>query len=230
MCGLYSNRKMAAEMSTVFGLPSDLVFQPRMYITPGGPMEIVRLEGGQRQLAIVRWGLVPGWAKQMRAGKPLINARSETVLEKPSFRGGIKHRRCLVPADGYFEWQGDVPGKKQPFYITRPDGALFAFAGIWEHWMAPDGSELESAAILTTGADETIAPVHHRMPVVVDGRDFDLWLDSTQTPAAKALQAVLARGNGSFALHKTTIERPRRSQKSTSQSDAKPKSGQLPLF
>lgn len=187
-------------------------------------MEIVRLNCGQPNLDIVRWGLVPGWAKEIRSGKPLINARAETVLEKPSFRGGIKHRRCLIPADGYFEWQGDIVGKKQPYHITRPDGALFAFAGLFEHWMASDGSELESAAILTTAADETIAAIHHRMPIVVEPRDFDMWLDCAATPAPQALENVLERGNGAFVMEKTTIERrPRKPQ-------PKPKSDQLPLL
>lgn len=224
MCGVYSNRKMAAEMSTLFNLKRAIPFQPRAYITPGGPMEIIRLEHGVRSFAIVRWGLVPGWSKNMHPGKPLINARAETILEKPSFRGAIKHRRCLVPADGFFEWQGDVPGKKQAWYITRPDGELFAFAGIWEHWMGDDGSELESAAIITTAANETIAPVHNRMPVVVAPKHFDIWLDTHETSATTALQTILEEGNGAFVVEKTTMNRARNHAR------PKPKPDQLPLL
>ena len=207
MCGLYSNRKMAAEVKSIFRFPEDPPFVPRDYITPGGPMEIIRGEHGNPHFALVRWGLVPGWSKEMRAGRPLINARAETILEKPSFKGAMKHRRCLIPADGYFEWQGDTPGKKQPYYITRPDHSLFAFAGIWEHWMASDGSELESAAIITTAANETVSPIHHRMPVVIEPENHSRWLDSEQVLAPQAAKLLVAAPNDYFVFEKTTIER-----------------------
>ncbi len=170
-------------------------------------MEIIKGEHGEPHFALVRWGLVPGWSKEMRSGRPLINARAETILEKPSFKGAMKHRRCLIPADGYFEWQGDTPGKKQPFHITRPDNGLFAFAGIWEHWMTNDGSELESAAIITTIANDTVAPIHHRMPVVIEPDFYHAWLDSEQVLAPQAAKLLVGAPENYFVFEKTTIER-----------------------
>ena len=207
MCGLYSNRKMAAEVKSIFGYAQDPPFAPRDYIIPGGPMEIIKGDHGTPHFGIVRWGLVPGWAKEIRTGKPLINARAETVLQKPSFSGGMKHRRCLIPADGYFEWQGDISGKKQPWYFTRPDQSLFAFAGIWEQWMSAEGSELESAAIITTSANSAIAPIHHRMPVVIEPQNYAAWLDTDTVMALKAAELLLQAPDDYFKAEKTTINR-----------------------
>ena len=207
MCGLYSNRKMAAEVKSIFGYPEDPPFMPRDCISPGGPMEIIKGEHGMAHFALVRWGLVPGWSKEMRPGKPLINARAETILEKPSFSGAMKHRRCLIPADGYFEWQGDIPGKKQPCHVRRPDQGLFAFAGIWEHWMTSDGSELESAAIITTQANNTLATLHHRMPVVIEPENYQAWLDCDAVLSAKASKLLTAAPDDYFVFEKTTIDR-----------------------
>jgi putative SOS response-associated peptidase YedK len=211
---------MAAEVKSIFRFPESVPFAPRDYITPGGPMEIIKGQHGQPHFALVRWGLVPGWTKEMRSGRPLINARAETILEKPSFEGAMKHRRCLVPADGYYEWQGDVPGHKQPFHITRPDDGLFAFAGIWEHWMTPDGSELESAAIITTTANENVAPIHHRMPVVIHQKDYTDWLDSEHIMARRAVDLLQPAPLDYFTCKETTINRRVR----------KPKPDQLSLF
>ncbi len=210
MCGLYSNRKMAAEVRSIFDYPEQPPFAPRDFITPGGPMEIIKGEHGQPHFALVRWGLVPGWSREMRPGRPLINARAETILEKPSFSGAMKHRRCLIPADGYFEWQGDTPGKKQPYRFTRPDQGLFAFAGIWEHWMTSEGSELESAAIITTAANDAVAPVHHRMPVIIEPENFTRWLDSEKVLARQAARLLVSAPDDYFVFEKTTIDRPQK--------------------
>jgi len=207
MCGLYSNRKIAAEVKSIFGFPEDPPFMPRDYITPGGPMEIIKGEHGTPHFALVRWGLVPGWAKEIRTGRPLINARAETILEKPSFEGAMKHRRCLIPADGYYEWQGNTPGKKQPWYFTRPDHGLFAFAGIWEHWMSSEGSELESAAIITTQANNAVADIHQRMPVIIKPEDYADWLDCGNVLAKAANRLLTAPPDDYFIYEKTTIER-----------------------
>ena len=139
-------------------------------------MAIVRMDQGERHFALVRWGFIPSWVKEVKPGKPLINARGETVAEKPSFRNAMKRRRCLIPADGFYEWQGDVPGKKQPWFIHRPDDGLFAFAGLWEHWMGADGSEIETGVIITTAPNKTIATIHDRMPVVINPDDYETWL------------------------------------------------------
>ena len=228
MCGLFSNRKMAAEVKALFRFDEDVPFAPRAYIAPGGPIEIVRADHNERHFAIVRWGLVPGWAKQVRTGRPLINARAETVLEKPSFKSGMKHRRCLIPADGYFEWTGSVPGKKQPWHITRPDDQLFAFAGIWEHWMSKEGSELESAAIITTVANDTLQQIHDRMPVVIHKSDYDQWLDTDHVMAEKAAKLLCPAPQDYFTFAKTTIDRRPQKPKPQVLPDSKP--DQLSLF
>jgi len=176
MCGLYSFRKSPEETRSLFDYLETPAFPPRRYVAPGSPIAIVRQAESARHFALVRWGFVPAWAKEVKPGKPLINARGETVADKPSFRNAFKRRRCLIPADGFYEWQGDVPGQKQAYFIRRPDDGLFAFAGLWEHWMGPDGSELETGLIITTDPNRPVAAIHDRMPVVIMPEDFDTWL------------------------------------------------------
>ena len=137
MCNLYSFRKSPEEVKALFDYPEQPNFPPRDVVAPGQPIAIVRGETTDRHFTLVRWGFVPSWTKEMKTGKPLTNARSETVFEKPSFRHAIRRRRCLIPADGFYEWKGDVPDRKQPFHITEKDNGLFAFGGIWEHWTSP---------------------------------------------------------------------------------------------
>ncbi|MGI9464524.1 MAG: SOS response-associated peptidase, partial [Aestuariivirgaceae bacterium] len=153
---------------------------------------------------------IPHWVKEPKPGRPLVNARAETVFEKPSFKASIKRRRCLIPADGFYEWHGDVPGKKQPFHIARPDNRVFAFAGLWDHWMSADGSEIETAAIITTAANETLKPIHHRMPVVIDPPDFGVWLDSDETRAGDAAPLLRPAADDYFIAEPTVMERPRK--------------------
>ncbi|NJM30172.1 MAG: SOS response-associated peptidase [Rhizobiales bacterium] len=207
MCGRYSFRKSAEEARFLFSYADTPVFPPRQYVMPGGPIAIVRKELGERRFALVRWGLIPAWVKEVKPGKPLINARGETVLEKPSFRNAMKRRRCLIPADGFYEWQGDVPGKKQPYFIHRAGDGLFAFAGLWEHWIGADGSEIETAAIITTTPNAEIAKIHTRMPVIVDPADFAAWLDSDGVPANDAARLIKPAADGYFILEPTRIER-----------------------
>ena len=147
---------------------------------PTSPIAIVRAGiDGAAEFALVRWGFVPSWAKELR-NQPLINARAETVYEKASFKNAIRRRRCLIPADGFYEWQ-DVGGpRKQAWFIHRPDHSLFAFGGIWEHWMAPDGSELESAAMLMAEPNALLANIHDRSPVVVAQENFARWLSTDE--------------------------------------------------
>jgi putative SOS response-associated peptidase YedK len=205
MCGLYSFRKSIDEARALFKYLEQPIFPPRQYVTPGSPIAIVR-EGydKQRQFALVRWGFVPSWTKAMQPGRPLINARAETVYEKPSFKNAIRRRRCLIPTDGFYEWQRDVPDKKQAYYIYRPDHALFAFAGIWEHWMAADGSELESAAMITTESGLPVADIHDRSPVVITPENFERWLDG----AEEKVQDLLKPPPDDFwTMEKTIIAR-----------------------
>lgn len=135
---------------------------------------------GNRHLAPLHWGLVPHWAKEMSSGNKLINARSETIHEKPSFRQAIRSRRCIIPASGYFEWAA-TPGGKVPHYITMRDDSPMSLAGIWETWKAPDGQKLETCSILTTEANSLMASIHDRMPVILHRGEFDRWLDPGDT-------------------------------------------------
>ena len=204
MCGLYSLRRTPAETRTLFNYVDQPDFPPRPYVAPGGPMAIVRLEEGQRRFALVRWGFIPSWTREIKPGKPLINARGETVADKPSFRNAFRRRRCLVPADGFYEWRGDIPGKKQPFLFRRPDQGLFAFAGLWEHWAGADGSELETGLIITTSPNRVAAPIHDRMPVIIAPEDHETWLSGE--PGA-ALSLIRPAPDELLIAEETRIER-----------------------
>jgi len=187
MCGRYTITSPPDAVRAAFGYAGRPNFPARFNIAPTQPVPIVRLEDGARRFALVRWGLVPSWAKDPSDLPLLINARAETVLTKPSFRNAIRRRRCLFPADGFYEWQKTVGGPKQPWYIRARRGGVLAFAGIWEHWQGADGSEIETAAIITTDANATLMPIHHRMPVILDAADFDTWLDADGVSAAEAV-------------------------------------------
>ncbi len=162
---------------------------------------------GARHFTLVRWGFVPSWAREIQPGKPLINARSETILEKPSFKNAIRRRRCLIPADGFYEWEGDIPGKKKPWYIHRPDHGLMAFAGIWEHWMGPDGSELKTAAIITTVANALVETIHPRSPVVIHEKDFETWLDVKSEGMRGVVPLLRPQADDYFEMEPTVIKR-----------------------
>ena len=131
--------------------------------------------GGHRELRAVRWGLVPSWAKDASMGARLINARSETVAEKPAFREAFKRRRCVIPADGFYEWRR-ADGKRQPFFFQLKGGGVFGFAGLWERWEGGGGEVVNSCAILTTEANDVLRPVHDRMPVILHPEEYELWL------------------------------------------------------
>jgi putative SOS response-associated peptidase YedK len=207
MCGLYSFRTSREEARSLFKYLEDPDFPPRRYVTPLSPIAIVRNDNGGRHFALVRWGLTPSWMKEPRPGKPIINARSETILEKPSFKNAIRRRRCLIPADGYYEWQGDVPGKKIPFYFHQPGNGPFAFAGLWEHWMGADGSEIETAAIITSEPNTVVARIHDRMPVVIQPENHAQWLDVQNVDGPEAVQLLQPAPKDYFIYEETRIER-----------------------
>ena len=195
MCGRYSNRftwKELHERLDLIGTPLNL--RPRYNVAPSQDVPAVRATEDGRGLAMLRWGLIPGWAKDHAIGHKLINARSETAAEKPSFRSAFRHRRCLIPADGFYEWQrrGGAP---QPWLFGLRDGAPMLFAGLWERWAVPEGAALtgslaerspgdavETCTILTTAANETVAPVHGRMPVILAPDAWDAWLAGEEIP------------------------------------------------
>lgn len=191
MCGRFSLIVPGEEIAAAFDLPEVPVLAPRYNIAPTQPVAAIRLnrDTGVRELSHFHWGLIPFWAKDPSMGARMINARAETAAEKPSFRAAFKYRRCLIPASGFYEWQKQNGGK-QPYYIHHPQGKPLALAGLWEHWQSEDGSEIESCTILTTRPNETIRPLHNRMPVILHPDDYTTWLHSDGTHLAE-LQHLL---------------------------------------
>ncbi|MCP3988812.1 MAG: SOS response-associated peptidase [Actinomycetia bacterium] len=200
MCGRFVSASTPDELANYFGAePPDRELEPNFNVAPTREIYVVRARSGHRQMATLTWGLVPFWAKDRRIGSKMINARSETVLNKPAFRQAIGRRRCLIPADGFYEWM-KVPGnkKKQPYYIHHRDGEPLAFAGIWERWSPPEGSDetlpggaetLETCTILTCAPNETLAAIHNRMPVLLAPNSWDEWLADTED--LSALQGLM---------------------------------------
>jgi len=192
MCGRYrlSRRKQLVE--EYFDTASDEPeWTPRYNIAPTQPVPVVRQNPKEprRELSLMHWGLIPSWAKDMSGAAMMINARSETAATKPAFRDPLANRRCLVPADGFYEWQRT--GKaKQPYCFEVNDGALFAFAGLWDRWKDPNGQWIKSCSILTTSPNAVTSAVHDRMPVILDRADYDLWLDPGMTKA-EAISVLL---------------------------------------
>jgi putative SOS response-associated peptidase YedK len=184
VCGRFTLRTPAEQLAWLFScdIPTDLA--PTYNAAPTQAVAAVRSEAGSPQFARLRWGLIPAWAKDRSIGNRMINARAETVAEKPAFRAAFRARRCLILADGYFEWQ-KVGKAKQPYYIRRHDEAPFAMAGLWESWNDPQTAEtVQSCTIITTEANQTTRPIHDRMPAIVSDRDRQTWLDPQQkTPS-----------------------------------------------
>jgi putative SOS response-associated peptidase YedK len=175
MCGRYTLRTPVdtlAERFEIDNTPSSIAASYNVAPTQG--VATVLVEDGKRKLEMLHWGLIPSWADDPSIGNRMINARAETVAEKPSFRKAFRNHRCLVLADGFYEWQKTANGK-QPYYIRMEDDSPFAFAGLWESWK--NGSEVRSATIITTDANDVVAPIHNRMPVILHPEDYELWLD-----------------------------------------------------
>jgi putative SOS response-associated peptidase YedK len=185
MCGRFTRTAASKEtLADLLHLSDPPGLLPLFNIAPTQPVAAVRTnpESAKRELVELRWGLIPFWADDPKIGYRLINARAESAATKPSFRSAFKARRCLVVADGYYEWQKLDAKKKQPFYIHMKGGKLFAFAGLWDRWSPHDGQAVESCTILTTDANELNRPIHNRMPVIVDPADFGKWLDPAERP------------------------------------------------
>jgi putative SOS response-associated peptidase YedK len=178
MCGRFTLTDPDADLAVQFNLPEIPEISPRYNIAPTQPVAAVRTAAGTelRELVFLRWGLIPFWANDPKIGARMINARSETVAQKPAFRAAFRKRRCLVVADGFYEWQKQN-GAKQPYFIRLRDSRPFAFASLWEHWKGPDDSVVESCTLLTTQPNVLLKPLHNRMPVIVHPRDYGLWLD-----------------------------------------------------
>jgi putative SOS response-associated peptidase YedK len=176
MCGRYTLRTSVETLAQEFEITGPLPEVPVRYnIAPTQEVAAVLSEDEERHLEMLRWGLIPSWAKDPGIGNSMINARSETAAEKPSFRRAFKERRCLIPADGFYEWRKENGGK-QPYYIRMKDWEPFAFAGLWGIWKG-NGEEVRSCTILTTDANDLVGEIHNRMPVILPPEDYELWLD-----------------------------------------------------
>jgi putative SOS response-associated peptidase YedK len=178
MCGRYELHTHPAALALAFGLTHPPALAARYNIAPMQNVPIVRRNAaGERELVQVRWGFVPRWAKDPSIGARMINARSETVAERPAFRNAYQRHRCLLPADGFYEWRQGAVGK-QPMRIARVDGQSFGMAGLYERWLSPEGDVLDTCAILTTRANARLRALHDRMPVIVPPEHYDQWLDA----------------------------------------------------
>lgn len=192
MCGRFARFSPAHIFRMLFQLDEFLDLIPQYNIAPGQDVYAVRginiRDERQRtaspkdytkEVAPLKWGLIPFWSKDPTIGNKLINSRSETVAEKPAFREAFKNRRCLIPTDGFYEWQKQKQGPKQPYFIHMKDNQPFAYGGIWEQWKNSEGKKIETFSILTTSPNEIVKPIHNRMPVIIDSKDFDIWLNPT---------------------------------------------------
>jgi len=182
MCGRFVLISDGQAIQTAFNLttaPGDMV--PRFNIAPTQPVAVITNEKPQ-ELTYHRWGLIPSWSKDMKIGSTLINARSESVEEKPSFRTAFKKRRCLILVDGFYEWKALADKNKTPMFIHMKDQQVFAFAGLWEIWNSPEGDEIRTCSILTTDANPFMATIHHRMPVILPPSEYETWLTDDQSP------------------------------------------------
>jgi len=187
MCSRYFLDADGNVIAYTFRVPVNDRIRKRYNIAPTQEAPVIRVRDGSREAAMLRWGLVPFWAKDLAVGNKMINARSEGVESKPAFRDAVQQRRCIVPATGFFEWRGE-PGRKQPFAITLPDRPMFGYAGLWESWRPRKGAEpVETFTIVTTDANEAVAAVHDRMPVILRKDDEEMWLSGDAVEARKLL-------------------------------------------
>ena len=177
MCGRFTQTFNSSALADFFELTNIPEIEPRYNIAPTQNILAIVSENKERKAKLLRWGLIPRWAKDGKIGAKLINARGETVAEKPSFRNAFRCRRCLIIADGFYEWKRDNR-QKQPYYFQLKDRQPFAFAGLWESWKSPAGEIIDSATIITTNANQIMLPIHQRMPVILPQSAHDIWLDN----------------------------------------------------
>ncbi|MBZ5667336.1 MAG: SOS response-associated peptidase [Acidobacteriia bacterium] len=178
MCGRYRLARKKEILAETFDVDNDIEWSPRYNVAPSQSVPVVRQDATRpvRSFSLIRWGLIPFWAKDAKAGYKMINARAETIAEKPAFREPLLSRRCLIPADGFYEWSKFSKGKSS-FCFTLADDSVFAFAGIWDRWKDPDRKLVETCSIITTSANALLSDIHDRMPVILKSEDHDRWLD-----------------------------------------------------
>ena len=190
MCGRYSLTTPLEAVRHLFGVTELLNLQPRYNVAPTDEMPVVRLHDSDRELRMMRWGLLPFWAKDIKIGARMINARSETAATSGAFKSSFSRKLCLVVADGFYEWQKQEDGSKQAFRYTLADGGPFAFAGLWSSWHNPEKERLLTFTIMTTTPNGLVAEIHDRMPVILDPADYDTWLDVTGADAEAACELL----------------------------------------
>jgi len=181
MCGRYAIKTVPEVMQQAFGYEDRPNFPPRYNIAPTQPVPVVTIDQGKRRFVLMRWGFIPGWVKDPKDFPLVINVRTETAREKPSFRNAFARRRALMPADAFYEWHTEGRSKT-PYMARRPDGAVFAFPALWETWTSPDGSEVDTVAMMTAPAMPPLSTIHHRTPVILDPANWDAWLDPATSP------------------------------------------------
>jgi len=190
MCGRFVLTATPEELAALFGYLDGDWFPPRYNIAPTQPIAAIRLGRGARRFALVRWGLVPAWVEDPRTFSLLINARAEGLATRPAFKAAFQYRRCLVPATGFYEWRRGAGRQRQPYLVRRRDRQPMALAGLWETWLGRDGSEIDSACIVTTDANQVVSSIHDRMPVILDPDGWERWLDSTAHPAGSVQELL----------------------------------------
>src|SRR3954453_18167786 len=200
MCGRFVITSAPEALRRLFGYNDQPNFPPRHNVAPTQPVPVVIIENGARQFRLMRWGLIPAWGKDPRGFALLINARAETVLDKPAFKNAIRRRRCLIPADGYYEWHA-ADDRKRPYFIYRRDRRPFGLAGLAETWIGPNGEEVDTVAIVTAPASADLAVLHDRVPVTIAPDDFERWLDGLTDDAESVMALLAGPEEGEFSWH-----------------------------
>ncbi|MGE0269621.1 MAG: SOS response-associated peptidase [Candidatus Omnitrophota bacterium] len=212
MCGRYTLRKSEIELAAMLAIIRHAT-TPRYNIAPSQNVPVFRI-GPENNLECreMKWGLLPHWSKDSKSGYSTINARAETVKTKPAYRTPFKRQRCLIPADGWYEWQATQERKKQPWFFHLPADRLFYFAGLWDHWQDKNSGEaIDSCTIIVTGANETVKPVHDRMPVILEPKNHDAWLDPGNTDSESLEKMLIPYGQNDLQTHpvSTWVNNPR---------------------
>ncbi len=206
MCGRYAATLPPEMMVELFKLLKSIDMVPRYNIAPTQPIAAIWEEGGRREGHFARWGLVPRWVKDPREFPLLVNARAESMGDKPAFRDLLKHGRCIVPASGYYEWHTGPDKKKRPYYITRADGQPMALAGLFATWSGPEGEEVDSVATITVGANAQLSVIHDRMPAILMSEgEIDAWLNVREVRAEEASQMALPLEDGVLKFHPVSM-------------------------
>ncbi|WP_137151209.1 SOS response-associated peptidase [Devosia sp. FKR38] len=201
MCGRYASTLPPEMMEALFHLLNHIELVPRYNIAPTQPVAAIWEAAGRREAHFARWGLVPRWVKDPREFPLVINARVETMADKPTFRDALKHGRCIIPASGYYEWHTNPDKSKQPYYITLADDRPMALAGLYATWEGPEGELVDSVATITVPANGQLSPIHDRMPAILDGQAIDDWLNVRDVRAADAAQLALPLADGALKFH-----------------------------